>query len=44
MDFDIEYLVIKLHDIAREIELKIGVGALSKDLRELADRLSKIAK
>jgi hypothetical protein len=40
MDFDIEYLVIRLHDIAREIEQKIGVGELSQDIRACADRLS----
>ena len=40
MDFDIEYLVIRLHDIAREIEQKIGVGELSNDIRACADRLS----
>ena len=40
MDFDIEYLVIRLHDIAREVEQKIGVGELSKDIRACADRLS----
>jgi hypothetical protein len=40
MDFDIEYLVIRLHDIAREVEQKIGVGELSKDIRRCADRLS----
>jgi hypothetical protein len=40
MDFDIEYLVIRLHDIAREVEQKIGVGELSRDIRSCADRLS----
>jgi hypothetical protein len=44
MDFDIEYLVIRLHDIAREIEQKIGVGELSKDIRSCADRLSDLNK
>jgi hypothetical protein len=47
MDFDIEYLVIRLHDIAREVEQKIGAGELSKDIRSCADRLSdcnKVAK
>ena len=41
MDFDIEYLVIKLHDVAREVEQKIGVGELSNDIRACADRLSE---
>jgi hypothetical protein len=40
MDFDIEYLVIRLHDIAREVEQQIGVGELSRDIRACADRLS----
>jgi hypothetical protein len=40
MDFDIEYLVIRLHDIAREVEQKIGVGELGQDIRACADRLS----
>ena len=44
MDFDIEYLVIRLHDIAREVEQKIGVGELSKDIRGCADRLSDCNK
>ena len=44
MDFDIEYLVIRLHDIAREVEQKIGVGELSKDIRDCADRLSDCNK
>jgi hypothetical protein len=44
MDFDIEYLVIRLHDIAREVEQKIGVSELSKDIRACADRLSNLNK
>jgi hypothetical protein len=44
MDFDIEYLVIRLHDIAREVEQKVGVGELSKDIRRCADRLSDLNK
>ena len=40
----IEYLVIRLHDIAREVEQKIGVGELSKDLRNCADCLSEYNK
>ena len=44
MDFDIEYLVIRLHDIAREVEQKIGVGELSKDIRACSDRLSDFNK
>jgi hypothetical protein len=44
MDFDIEYLVIRLHDIAREVEQRVGVGELSKDIRACADRLSEVNK
>jgi peptide subunit release factor 1 (eRF1) len=44
MDFDIEYLVIRLHDLAREVEQKFGVGELSKDIRACADRLSDLNK
>jgi hypothetical protein len=44
MDFDIEYLVIRLHDVAREVEQKVGVGELSKDIRKCADRLSDLNK
>ena len=44
MDFNIEYLVIQLHDIAREVEQKIGFGELSKNIRQCADRLSDLNK
>ena len=44
VNFDIEYLVIRLHDIAREVEQKIGVGELSRDIRSCADRLSDCNK
>jgi hypothetical protein len=44
MDFDIEYLVIRLHDIAREVEQQVGVGELSQDIRRCADRLSDLNK
>lgn len=44
MDFDIEYLVIRLHDIAREVEKQIGFGDLSKEIRRCADRLSDLNK
>jgi hypothetical protein len=44
VDFDIEYLVIRLHDIAREVEQRIGFGELSKDIRNCADRLSDLNK
>jgi hypothetical protein len=36
--------VICLHDIARYIEKQYGNGALSLDLRRVADRLNEVAK
>ena len=44
MDFELEYAVIRLHDIARLIEEKVGVGALSQDIRACADRLHNLTK
>jgi len=44
MDFDIEYLIIRLHDIARKVAQKIGAGELSADIRACADRLSEYNK
>jgi hypothetical protein len=44
MNFDIEYLVIRLHDIAREVEQQVGVAELSQDIRACADRLSDLNK
>jgi hypothetical protein len=44
MNFDIEYLVIRLHDIAREVEQQVGIGELSQDIRACADRLSDLNK
>lgn len=44
MDFEIEYAVIRLHDIARIVEEQIGFGELSKDIRKCADRLSDLNK
>lgn len=34
--------VIDLHDIARLVELQIGQGQLSEDIRNCADRLSRL--
>jgi hypothetical protein len=36
--------VIKLHDIARMVESKIGRGLLSDDIRDCANRLHMIAR
>ena len=44
MDFELEYAVIRLHDIARLIEQNVGVGELSQDIRKCADRLSDLSK
>jgi hypothetical protein len=44
MNFDIEYLVIRLHDIAREVEQQVGVGELSQDIRACANKLSDLNK
>ena len=35
-------LVIQLHDIARYIEKNLGVGQLSSDIRNAADRLHAV--
>ena len=37
-------LVIELHDIARQVETLIGIGALSNDIRECANRLHSLGK
>jgi hypothetical protein len=44
MDFDIEYLVMQLHDIARAVEKRIGEGKLSQDIRECGDRLTNFSE
>jgi replicative DNA helicase len=44
IDFDIKCPVIQLHNIAREVEQQIGVGELSQDIRECADRLNELIK
>jgi hypothetical protein len=36
--------VIKLHEVARLIELQIGTGQLSEDVRNCANRLSDLLK
>jgi hypothetical protein len=36
--------VIDLHNIARRIELYVGHGQLSSDVRNVADRLTDILK
>lgn len=41
---EINDLVIKLHDIARELEKSKKVELFGRDLRELADRLARVNK
>ena len=43
-DDQIADAVIKLHEIARMIESKIGQGLLSDDVRDCANRLNMIAR
>jgi hypothetical protein len=40
----LDQAVINLHDIARLIEQQIGVGKLSEDIRNCADRLNELLK
>jgi hypothetical protein len=44
MNFDIQYLIIRLHDIAREVEKHIGTGSVSNDIRNCADRLNDMMR
>ena len=44
MNFDIEYLVLRLHDIAREVQKKVGDSRLAEDIRRCADRLADLDK
>ena len=41
-NYELEDNVIQLHDIARVVEQHLGQGQLSKDIRNVADRLSEI--
>jgi hypothetical protein len=41
-NYELEDKIIQLHDIARVVEQQIGVGQLSDDIRNVADRLSEI--
>lgn len=43
-DKELSEAVMKLHDIARLIENKIGTGGLSKDVRSAADVLNDLIK
>jgi len=42
-NIDLVDAVIKLHDIARLVEVEIGKGNLSDDLRNIADRLHALS-
>lgn len=35
--------IVRLHDIARVVEKEIGIGELSKEIRDCADKLSELA-
>ena len=41
-NYELEDKIIQLHDIARVVEQQLGVGQLSEDIRNVADRLSEI--
>jgi hypothetical protein len=41
-NYELEDKIIQLHDIARVVEQQIGIGQLSDDIRNVADRLSEI--
>jgi hypothetical protein len=40
----LEDAIITLHDIARVVEKEVGVGKLSSDIRDCADRLHTLTK
>ena len=43
MDFEaLDDAVVVLHNIARLMENELGLGKLSQDTRELADRLNQV--
>ena len=44
LDTTNESAVIELHNIARFVESNIGVGKLSEDIRNCADRLHALTK
>ena len=41
---ELEIAVFELHNIARTVEKRIGIGQLSEDLRKCADRLHALVK
>lgn len=36
--------VVQLHNVARIVEQEIGIGLLSEDIRDCADRLHKLVR
>lgn len=42
--YSMDLEVIRLHEIARNIERVIGQGLLSEDIRHCADRLAELIK
>jgi hypothetical protein len=41
---DYSELVIALHDIARAVEVQLGICQISEDIRNCADRLHQIGE
>ena len=42
MNSEAKQLVLRLHNIARQIELLVGSGQLSQDLRTCADQVNEL--
>ena len=43
-DYQNEDMIIKLHDVARQVEKELGTGDLSKNIRKCADQLNVLIK
>ena len=44
MENDLSQVVIDLHNLARTVEREFGIGQLSMDIRNCADRLTALIK
>lgn len=44
MRAELQNAVTQLHDIARTLTEKLGEGAIVRDIREIADRISQLDK
>jgi hypothetical protein len=42
INMELQDKIIELHNIARMVEQKIGIGQLSEDIRKAADRLHEV--